>query len=327
MCISKGIMAALFFVALASGPATAQNWPQRNVTIVVPTAAGTGMDTVVRIYSEKLTAALGRTVVVENKPGAALTLAAAHVAASAPDGYTLLISTATPMVVAPVMFKQMRYNPEKDLRPVALYAKSPFVLVINPKFNIRSVPELVAHAKAAKGDPLTFASTGPGSGQHLAMEFVKQKFSIDGTHVPYKSSPQSIGDIAAGHVAMGFVEAGVAAPLVRDGKLVALAASSLTRLPVLPQTPPFAEAANSPGFEAVSWHVLAAPAKTPDAIVQRLHAEMRKIMADAALVKRIEGIGLLPVTVDSIEGTQAYIAAEGRKWGALVRSLGLEKSQ
>lgn len=320
------LASAILAAATAVMPAAAQEWPSRNVTIVVPTAAGTGMDTVVRIFSEQLSKSLGRTVVVENKPGAALTLAAAHVAASAPDGYTLLITTATPMVVAPVMFKQMRYNPDTDLNPIALYAKSPFLLVINPKYGVRSVAELIALAKKSS-PPLTFASTGPGSGQHLAMEFMKQKFSFDGTHVPYKSSPQSIGDIAAGHVAMGFVEAGVAAPLARDGKLNALAASSLERLPVFLDAAPLAEAAKSPGFEAVSWHVLAAPAKTPAAIIQRLNGEMRKIMDEPSMIKRIQTIGLLPVKVDTPVATRAYIDSEAKKWGSLVRRLGLEKSQ
>jgi tripartite-type tricarboxylate transporter receptor subunit TctC len=147
------------------------------------------------------------------------------------------------------------------------------------------------------------------------------------THVPYRSTPQSIQDIVAGHVDMSFAEAGAALPLIREGKLNALAVSSSTRIPTLPEVPPFAEAANTPGFEAVSWHMLYAPAGTPADIVERLHAEMSKIMRNPEMQQKATNIGLLPIDPPSIAETQTYLASERQKWGELVRALGLEGSQ
>ncbi len=213
------------------------------------------MDTLVRLYAERLTSALGKPVVVENKPGAGLMLGTAAIAAAAPDGHTLGIATATPIAVNPVLYKKMSYDPDKDLSPVFFYAKSPFVLVVDPGLPINSVPELIKYAKE-RATPLTYSTPGAGSSQHLSMEFMAQRFGLKLTHVPYRSSPQSIADIAAGHVNVGFAEAGASLPLIREGRLRPLAASSSTRLPTLPEVPPFGEAAGAPDFEAVSWHIL-----------------------------------------------------------------------
>ena len=155
---------------------------------------------------------------------------------------------------------------------------------------------------------------------------MKQRYGLDITHVPYKSSPQAVADIAAGHVALAFAEAGASLPLIKDGKLRALAVSSQARLPSLPDVPTFAEAANAPDFEAVSWHVLLAPAATPKEVVQRLHAEMKKIMSDPEMNKLAANIGLIPVETPSVDGIQKYFAIERDKWGSLVRKLGLEGS-
>ena len=159
------------------------------------------------------------------------------------------------------------------------------------------------------------------------MEFMKNQFGLEITHVPYRATPQSIQDIAAGHIALGWAEAGASIPLIKDGKLRALAVSSLTRLPLLPDVPPLAEAAPAPGFEAVSWHMLLAPAKTPREIVDKLHDEMKKIMADPEIKQKIETIGLIPFDTPSVEGLRAYRRSEQEKWGGLVKKLGLEGSQ
>ena len=156
---------------------------------------------------------------------------------------------------------------------------------------------------------------------------MKQRFDINLAHVPYRNSPQSISDIAAGHVAMGFVEAGASLPLIRDGKLRALAVTSSTRLPTVPELPPFGEAVGASDFEAVSWHVLLAPAGTPPDVVAKLHGEMKRIMKIPEMHKRIADIGLIPLDIASVEATRDYIKAEGEKWGSLVRKLGLEASQ
>jgi len=317
----------LFIGALAVGvaPATAQTYPDRPITIVVPLAAGSGMDALVRLYADKLQASLGKPVIVENKPGAALMLAASAVATAPADGYTLLVSTSSAMAINPVLYKKINYK-LTDFVPVSFYVKSPFILVVNPDLPAKTVPELIALAKKSE-QPLSYSSPGAGVAQHLSMEYMKQRFGINLTHVPYRSTPQSVADIVANHVQLGFAEAGATLPLIRDGKLRALAVSSSTPIPTLPDVPPFAKAANAPDFEAVSWHMLYAPAATPKPIVEKLHAEMKKIMSDPEMQQKATTIGLLPIDPPSIADTEIYLASEREKWGSLVRKLELEGSQ
>jgi tripartite-type tricarboxylate transporter receptor subunit TctC len=307
------------------GAAQAQ-YPTRPVTLIVPLAAGAGMDVLARLYGDQLGQALGKPVVIDNRPGAGLMLGTAAVAAAAPDGHTIGISTAAPMAVSPVLFKKVNYDPDKDLAPIHFYVKSPFVLIVNPALPIHSVPELIKYAKESAA-PMTYSSPGAGLLQHLAIEFMAQRFGLKMTHVPYRNSPQSITDIAGGHVQLGFAEAGLSLPLIRDGKVRALAVSSSTRLPTLPEVAPFGEAASAPDFEAVSWHMLFAPAATPKEIVARLHQEMQRIMSAPAMKKRAADIGLLPLDSPPVDEIKRYIKSEQDKWGGLVRKLGLEGTE
>ena len=320
--VRRALLAAAITTAAAGVPAQAQDYPTRPVTIVVPLAAGSGMDALVRLYAEKLQVALGKPVVVDNRPGAALMLAAAAVATAPADGYTLLVSTSSAMAINPVLYKKVNYDHVKDFVPISFYVKSPFILVVNPDLPAKSVPELIKHIKDSKS-PLSYSSPGAGVAQHLSIEYMKKRFDLNITHVPYKNTPQSIQDIAAGHVQLGFAEAGASLPLIRDGKLRALAVSATTRIPSLPDVPPFAEAAKASDFEAVSWHILFAPAATPKPIIERLHTEMKKIMADPEMIKLTEKIGLLPVDSPDVDGIQKYLASEREKWGSLVKQLGL----
>jgi tripartite-type tricarboxylate transporter receptor subunit TctC len=321
--IWSGALAAL---ALAAVPAQAQEYPNKPITIVVPLAAGSGMDSLVRLYADKLQQSLGKPVIVENKPGAALMLAAAAVATAPADGYTLLVSTSSAMAINLALYKKVAYDAVKDFIPISYYVKSPFILVVNPDLPAKTVPELIELAKKST-PPLNFSSPGAGVAQHLSMEYMKQRFGLNMAHVPYRNTPQSITDIVAGHVQLGFAEAGASLPLIREGKLRALAVSSLTPIPSLPDVPPFAKAANAPDFEAVSWHMLYAPAATPKPIVDKLHAEMTKIMSDPEMQAKATTIGLLPIIPPSIADTQKYLASEREKWGSLVKQLGLEGSQ
>jgi tripartite-type tricarboxylate transporter receptor subunit TctC len=326
MSLSGLSLSALALIAVLAGRADAQTFPSKPVTIIVPLAAGSGMDTLVRLYGDKLAQVLGRPVVVENKPGAALAIGAAAIATAAPDGHTVGVLTSGPMAIGPALYKKINYDPQKDFVPISLYVKSPLVLVVNPALPINSVAELIQHAKAS-AKPMTYSTPGAGAFQHLSTEFMAQRFDLKFIHVPYKSTPQSITDIVAGHVDFGFAEAGASLPLIREGKLRALAVSSTTPLPSMPDVPPFAVAAKAPDFEAVSWHILFAPAATPSAIVDRLHQEMTKIMSDPEMQKRASNIGLLPLIPPSIADTQKYIAAESAKWGTLVHKLGLAGTQ
>jgi tripartite-type tricarboxylate transporter receptor subunit TctC len=320
---------AMLIVAAFSAPRVfAESYPSRLVTIIVPLAAGTGMDSIVRIYAEELSKSLGQPVVVENQPGAAMMLATATVSRAAPDGQTLLVAAIAPMAINQTLYKKVSYDPDKDFIPIALYAKSPFVLVVDPALKIGSVAEFIARAKAAAADkPLTYSTPGAGFLQHLTMEFMKQKFAFEATHVPYRSTPQTITDVVAGHVAASFAEMGASLPLIQTGKLKALAVTSVSRLSTLPDVPTLAEAVNLPGYEAVSWHAMFVPAGTPAEIVDRLHSEMKEITGRKAFQDKVAEIGLLPVDTASSDEVRQYIRSERSKWSAVVKELGLEGSQ
>jgi tripartite-type tricarboxylate transporter receptor subunit TctC len=309
----------------ASAPARAEDYPSRTIMIVVSLAAGSGMDVITRLYAEKLSEAFGKPVIVENKPGAATTLAANHVANAPPDGYTLVVLTSIALSINPTLFKQLNYDPQ-DFTPISLYVKSPFVLVIDPSLPAKTLLEFVELAKTAN-PPLNYASIGAGSVQHMSMEFAKKRLGFDATHVPYRSTPQSVTDLMGGHVAASFLEAGLSIPLIKEGKLRALAVSSAQRLPLLPDVPPFAEASGAADYEGVSWHMLLVPSKTPQPIIDRLHAEMKRIMQAPEMRAKIAALGLIPNDSPSIEDMRGYIQSERLKWGAMVKQLGLEGSQ
>ena len=306
-------------------PGSAQTYPSKNITIVVSLAAGTGMDALARIYAEKLSLALGKPVIVENKAGAATTLAANQVATAPADGHTLVVLTAIAMAINPTLFKHLNYDPH-DFVPISLYAKSPFILAVTPTLPAKTVPEFIKLAKESN-PPLSYASIGAGSLQHMSMEFAKQRFGFEATHVPYRSTSQLATDLVAGHVAASFLEAGLSIPLIKEGKLRALAVSASQRLPLLPDVPPFSDASGAPDYEGVSWHMLLISAKTPKPIVDRLHAEMKRIMAEPEMREKISAIGLIPNDAMSVDEMQSYMQAERSKWGSLVKQLGLEGSQ
>ena len=312
-------------LSLAPQPGHAQSPPDKRILLVAALAAGTGLDIVARTFAERLSQRIGQPVIVENRPGAAGLAAAEFVQRAEPDGATLGVVTSAIMATRPTMFKKPPYDPLKDFVPVSLYLKAPLVLVVDPRLPINSVPDLIAYLKANRGK-VSFSSPSVGGASHLSAEYLKQMFDVDMTHVPYRNSPQAIGDVAAGHVPLTFAESGASLGLIRDGALRALAVTSTVRLSRLPDVPPFAEAAGKPGFEAVSWHMLIAPAATPKAVVDRLLAEMKSIMGDAGMQARIAGHGLLPLDPPSIEDSRRYIASEIDKWGKLVASLGLAGS-
>jgi tripartite-type tricarboxylate transporter receptor subunit TctC len=323
----KGCTAAILALAaaLVSPPVQAQQYPTRNVTIVVPLAAGSGMDSVVRIYAEALAKALGKAVVVENQPGAALMLAAQNVARAAPDGHTLVVASSPVLAVNPTLYKKVNYDAEKDFVPVALYAKSPFVLIVTPAFGAATMKEFIKKAQES-ANPVTYATTGAGTLQFLTMETLKRDHNFKAAHVPYRSPPQIVTDVVGGHVVSSISETGAALSLIQEGKLKALGITASSPHPALPKVPTVAEAMGMPGFEAVSWHVLLAPSATPRPVVERLHAEMKRITGDAAFQKRVSDIGLMPLQPRSIEEIQAYIKGERQRWSGVVTQLGLAGS-
>jgi tripartite-type tricarboxylate transporter receptor subunit TctC len=261
-------------------------------------------------------------VVVENQPGAALMLAAQNVARATPDGHTLVVASSPVLAVNPTLYKKVNYDAEKDFVPIALYAKSPFVLIVSPAFGADTVKDYIKKAQAS-ANPITFATTGAGTLQYLTMEVLKRDHKFPAAHVAYKSPPQIATDVLGGHIISSISETGAALGLIRDGKLKALAITSATPLPSLPKVPTMAEAMGMPGFEAVSWHVLLAPSATPRPIVNKLHAAMKTITGDPAFQKRVTDIGLMPLAPRSVEEIDQYIRAERERWGGVVRQLGL----
>ena len=325
--VSRCAVLALSLLAFGFYPsAQAQDYPTRPITIVVTLSAGTGMDVIARLYADKLSQSLGKPVVIENKPGAGTMLGTAAVANAAPDGYTLLVATSSALSINPTVYKQISYDPERDLAPITVYLKSPFILIINPDLPVKTVPELIEYAKNSP-TPLNYSSPGTGGLPYLSMELMNHRFGLKMTHVPYRATPQAVGDVAAGHVSLSFAEAGASLALIREGKVRALAVSSTQRLPAHPSVPPMAEAANAPDFETVSWHALLAPAKTPAPIVEKLNAELKRIMSDPEMQKKLSDLGLIPIDPLSTAETVRYIKSETEKWSSLVKRLGLAGSQ
>jgi len=319
------LLLAVALAAITSSPLLAQDYPSKATTIVIPLAAGTGMDTIARSYGEKLAARLGKPVIIENRPGANMVPPTTSVIAAPADGYTLLVATPTQLSTNQVLFKQLPYDPEKDLAPISHYVMSPFILLVNPSLPVRSVGEFIKYARE-QPTPLSYSSPAGGGVPHYAVEVIKQRFGLNLTHVPYRNSPQSILDIAAGHVHFAFAEAGASRALIQEGKLRALAVSSKQRVPALPDIPPFAEVSGMSDFEIVAWHVLVARSGTLRSIVTRLHAEMNRIMAEPDMQRRISNMGLIPLDPPTTTETERYLKAEAAKWRAILTSIGLEGS-
>ena len=322
----RRVCIAIALTAAIGNPVHAQDYPSKAITITLVLAAGTGLDVVARTWGEQLALGLGKPVIFDNRPGANGIVAANAVKNAAADGHTLLVGTSAALALNPTTYKQLPYDPQKDFVPLAVYLKSPFVLIVHPSLPVKSVKELAAYVKARPGQ-LSYSSTGPGGAPRLATEMFMQHYGLTITHVPYKNSPQAIVDVAAGHVQLGFAEASASRAFIRDKRLRALAVSSLTRFNSLPEVPTLAEATGRPELEAVSWHALTAPAATPRPIMNRLHGEMTRILNLPDVNKTIASLDLIPVPPASIESNQQYIAAEARKWGDLVRKLGLAGSQ
>lgn len=323
--LSAWATAALIAAALAAA-AQAQSFPTRPVTIIVPLAAGSGADLMTRFYAERLAPALGRPVIVENRTGAATMIGTQYVASSPPDGHTLLVATSSAMAINPTIYRKIAYDPNRDFVPINFYLKSPFVLCVHPDIPAKTVAELIKAAKE-RPTPFTFGSPGAGTTQHLSVEFLKHKFGIDITHVPYRSNPQYIADVVAGHLSLAFIETASAKQLIAEGKVRGLASATAERLEILPNIPTLAEATGDPSIETVSWHMLFAPAATPTEVVERLHAETKKITTTPEFRKLLLDRGQVPVETPSVDGIRAYIKSEQEKWGSLVERLGLKGTQ
>jgi tripartite-type tricarboxylate transporter receptor subunit TctC len=315
----------LLLLAAPMSPAAAEDYPARTVTIVNPFAPGGGVDQMARLVAGKLEHRFGRSFVVENKTGAGSIIAATYVQKSNPDGYTLLMAPAPTLAINVSLYKSLPYDPTTDFVPIALLSGTPFVLMVNNDLPVHSVPELLAYAKAHP-DKMTFASAGPGVPHHLFMELFKSMTGMQASHVPYRGSLPALNDLVAGHIPMMFSDIGPATGLLEAKRVRPLGISTKTRHPSFPDIPPLSEV-GVPGFEAVSWQALAAPAATPRPIVDRLNAELTAILTEPEVKDQILKFGFLPLQNRDVDELKNYVKSEITRWGKVVRDAGIAGSQ
>jgi len=310
---------ALLTACLAGRALAEADYPNRIVTIVAPSAPGGLYSLFARILGHALEARLGGTFVVENRPGAASVVGAGVVAHAAPDGYTLMIASGATLAVNVTLHKKLPYDPRTDFVPIALIARVPEVLVVNPALPVRSLADLKTLAKT---QPLTFASAGPGTAQHLEGEMLKSALGLDMTHVPYKGALPALNDVVGGHVSMMFTPIANALSMIKAGKVRAIGLATRDRVAALPDVAPLADI-GVPGFEASGWFMLVAPAATPPPIVARLHAEAAAILAEAKLREQFVRQGLIPVETPSPDELKAFVREQIAFWDKTLHRIGL----
>jgi len=316
------ILFSLMLVPLASSApaqAQAQGWPSRPVRVVVAFGAGGTADIVARLIADRLSPVLGQPVVVENRPGAGGNVGASAVAHSDPDGYTLLMSGSPTHSVGPHLFKNLNYDPMRDVPPVAMIASAPNLLVVNAALPVKSLDDLVKLARENPGQ-LTYSSAGIGTSGHLAAEMLKQAAGVDMRHVPYKSGPEAVTGVISGDVSFVFFTVPSVLPQVESGKLRALAITSVARSAVAPNVPTVAEL-GYPGFEALAWFALFAPRGTPQPIVDKLDAEIGKILQQPDIRKKMVELGMEAHFLNARQLTD-YVSVESPKWGKLLQGMG-----
>jgi tripartite-type tricarboxylate transporter receptor subunit TctC len=307
-------------VSLA-GPALAQTYPDRLIRMIVPFPPGGPVDTIARIVTQGLPQILGQTIVIENRAGASGTIGARAVAASPADGYTLLFGNISSLVVTPVVTNNRDFDPDKTFTAVAKTSQNYEVLVVHPDFPAKSVRELVAYAKANPGK-LNFGSAGIGNATHLAAELFKQRTGVDIVHVPYKGAFEAVTGVMAGQVQMFFGDIGGVLPLIREGRVRALALSSETRSADLPTLPTMIES-GVPGYVVLTYTGVVAPAATPPEIVQKLNAALNASLQTPEAAASLRRIGAESVP-SSPQDFAAFLSAERDKWREVVRHAGIK---
>jgi len=316
--LARSVLAVLL-VCLAAG-AAAQAYPSHPVRVVIPLGTGGTTDVPGRIVAQRLSEALGQQFYVENKAGAGGTIGADFVAKSKPDGYTLLL-TATPHVITANIYKNLPYNALSDFAPVIRVASGPYVLTVHPSLGVNSVRELIALARAQPGK-IDYASSGNGSAQHLVGALFAHMAGIQLSHVPYKGSSQAQQDVVAGIVKVGFFGTPIVIPHMKSGRLKALAVTTAQRSPHMPEVPTIAEA-GVPGYEALVWVGLLAPAGTPRDIVAKLNSEIAKLLRAPDVQQLLASSGVDP-TPNTPEEFGVYLRSEYDKWGKVVRDSGAQ---
>ena len=312
-------------VMLMPQRASSEDYPTRAVTLVVPFAAGGSTGLIAHVLADKLEKRLGKPFVVENRPGAGGMTAVAAVAHGPADGYTIMMASSTALAINPNVRKSLPYDPRKDITPIALIARMPYVLVVNPDLPVHSVADLVKLARDKPGQ-LSFASVGPGTIHHLNAEMFKSMFGLDIVHVPYKGTSPALQDVVGGHVQFMFADAPPAKALIESGKVRALGVTTLERIPALPGVPPLAEV-GMPGFNTASWHSISTAAGVPKDIVDKLAVEIRAVMSEPDVKKLLSDEGAIPQVSPSPEEFKKFVDSEIVRWGGLVEKAGILHSQ
>jgi tripartite-type tricarboxylate transporter receptor subunit TctC len=308
-------------IAIAVTPASfAQNYPSKVVRIVVPFPAGGGVDATARTVGQKLAEQLGQPVVIDNRPGAAGTIGADHVAKSAPDGYTFLVAGPGSISVATLVFSKLPYVPTRDLAPISTLVTMPYILVTHPSLPVKNARELIALAKANPGK-LNMASGGAGTGQHLAGELFNMMAGIQMLHIPYKGTAPAIADIMGGHAELTFSDPSVL-PQVKSGRLKAIGVSGTKRYEPLPEVPVIAQS-GLPGYDAINWYPMMAPGSTPKEIVARMNAEVLKALKDPGVREKLMSQGLIPAGNSPAE-LAAFIREDTKRWEPVVKATGVK---
>ena len=304
---------------------SAAQYPSRPVTFVVPFAPGGSTSIIARIVAEKLEKRLGKPFVVENRPGSGGMIAVSQVAHGAADGYTIMMASSTALAINPNVRKSIPYDPRKDITPIALLARMPYVMVVNPDLPVKSVADLVKLAREKPGQ-LSFASVGPGTIHHLNAELFKSTFGLDLVHVPYKGTAPALQDGGGGHVQFMFADAPPTKALIEGGKVRALGVTTLERVPALPDVPPLAEA-GIPNYNTASWHSISPAAGVPKPIVEKLAAEIRAVMSEPEVKKLLSDEGAIPQISPPPDEFKTFVDGEIVRWGALVEKAGILHSQ
>lgn len=312
--VVSGLMIAAF-----AGAAAAQSYPAKPVRIVVPFAAGGGVDVTARILAQGLTERMGQTVFVENRTGASGIIGTEHVAKSQPDGYTLLVGSQTTQAVVPAMYKTS-YDGARDFAPVTVIATSPLLIVVHPSLPVKSVKDLIALAKSRPGQ-LTFGAASGGT-PHMSGELFKLMAKVDLLFVPYKGEGPAVADAMGGQISMVFSNLPVVLPLARTGKLRGIAVTSAQRVATADEFPTVAES-GLPGFEAITWFGFLAPAGVPGDIINKLNAEAARALNAPAVKERMAGMGLF-VVANKPEEFSELLKKEIPRWAKVVRESGVK---
>jgi tripartite-type tricarboxylate transporter receptor subunit TctC len=319
---TRPLTLALFALSLAALPAAAQNFPSRSARIVVGFAPGGATDVTARLIALELNKLWSQQVVVDNRPGASGMIGAEIVAKAAPDGYTMLISPQTSIVVAPLIIKKVAYDSVRDFATVGVVGSTPQLLVIHPSLPPQNFREFAAFVKA-NAQSLSYGSGGIGSTPHMSGELLNASLGVKVTHVPYKGENPGVADLLGGQIPYMFVNFPVAIPHVQAGKLRAVAISSPQRSPLAPQFPTVAES-GLPGFDTATWNGLYLPAAAPRDLVVRINSDVIKLLNSPELKDRMLKQGIDQSTLNTPEKHAAFVKAEFARWGKVIKDAGIK---